>query len=236
MKKLFFNTLGYCAQFVPLNIWTTITNIRLICPFYHTIQPIVPEMFTTLYSPITLIRFTKDLHYFTKYFDPLDPFSLKEYITNNKPTKKPLFLLSFDDGLREVYTYAYPILKKYNIKPILFINTDFVDNKALFYRYKISLIIHAMQKQPLLCQLIKVLLDDFSNFSNDSIATRLLQLTSVHTELINRMLLICEIDEKEFLNKHQPYLTWNELQLLSSEGWYIGSHGTNHEAFQNLTF
>lgn len=236
MKKLFFNTFGYIAQLVPLNIWTTLTNIRIIYPFYHTIQPNVPEMFTALYTPITLKRFIKDIEYFTKHFEPINPYYLKEFITNGKVKNKPFFLLTFDDGLREVYDHAFPILKKYNIQPILFVNTDFVDNKALFYRYKISLIIHAIQKQPSLCQLIKVLLNDFTNISNDSIATRLLQLTSAHTELIDRMLLICEIDEKEFLNKHQPYLTWNELQFLSSEGWYIGSHGTNHEAFQNLTF
>ncbi|MBK9043176.1 MAG: polysaccharide deacetylase family protein [Saprospiraceae bacterium] len=53
---------------------------------------------------------------------------------------KDQFLLSFDDGLKECYEIILPILLKKNLKAIFFINTGFLDNKALFYRFKISLI------------------------------------------------------------------------------------------------
>ena len=58
-----------------------------------------------------------------------------------KNTSKYNFLLSFDDGLEEVYTVIYPILKKSNLKAIFFINPNFVDNNEGLYKHYISIII-----------------------------------------------------------------------------------------------
>jgi peptidoglycan/xylan/chitin deacetylase (PgdA/CDA1 family) len=41
--------------------------------------------------------------------------------------KKPV-LINFDDGYKSVYNYAYPIMKKYGYKGILFIITDKIEN------------------------------------------------------------------------------------------------------------
>jgi peptidoglycan/xylan/chitin deacetylase (PgdA/CDA1 family) len=55
---------------------------------------------------------------------------------NYKPPKKSL-LLTFDDGWRDLYFYAYPILKKYGLKATAFLVTSWVERaswkKAEFY-------------------------------------------------------------------------------------------------------
>jgi len=40
---------------------------------------------------------------------------------------KERFLVSFDDGFESVYSYAFPVIKKYKIRAVLFISTDFID-------------------------------------------------------------------------------------------------------------
>lgn len=45
------------------------------------------------------------------------------------------YVLTFDDGFESVYTNALPILRKYNMKAILFITTDFIDSKISFDRF-----------------------------------------------------------------------------------------------------
>ena len=40
--------------------------------------------------------------------------------------KKPV-IITFDDGYENNYTYAYPILKKYNFTATIFVCTDFID-------------------------------------------------------------------------------------------------------------
>ena len=74
-------------------------------------------------------------------YKPITTFELKKFITENSALPKNAFLLSFDDGLKEVFTTIAPILLKKGVPASFFINPCFIDNNELFYRYKISLLI-----------------------------------------------------------------------------------------------
>lgn len=50
------------------------------------------------------------------------------YILNPKDRPKKCILITFDDGFADNYVYAYPLLKKYGMKAMLFIATDFIDD------------------------------------------------------------------------------------------------------------
>lgn len=235
MKKTFFNTAGLLALLLPVRLWSSLTRQALICPFYHTIEPNEPSMIRHLYQPLSLDRFTNDLKFLLKYFNPISAKDLYLSVTQDKPIRKPSFFLTFDDGLREIYDIVFPLLQKKGITAAVFVNTDFIDNKDLFYRYKISLIIEAIHRQPQLEILVQSILNDFVRYETTSVQTRLLALTSTHVPVIDRLLAICNIDLPLFLKKKQPYMTWHQLQELSEAGWHIGSHGTNHFALQELT-
>ncbi|MCX7863294.1 MAG: polysaccharide deacetylase family protein [Bacteroidales bacterium] len=235
MKHLFFQTIGKLSPIIPVPLWMKCTSKNLICPFYHTIAPHSPSMIQHLYTPLSFQRFQNDINFLLKYFTPINAETLWFHISNNKPFDKPSFFLSFDDGLSEVYQLVFPFLKQKGITAAVFVNTDFIDNKDLFYRYKVSLIIEALQQQPQLEKPLTSLLNDFVAYENIILKKRLLSLTSNHVHIINRLLSICDIDIQLFLSNQKPYLTWNEIKELHAEGWYIGSHGTNHTPFQLLS-
>jgi peptidoglycan/xylan/chitin deacetylase (PgdA/CDA1 family) len=95
-----------------------------------------PLFVKDLYSPRAISQFKTDLEVFLKYYQPI---SLEEVILHNSGKKllsKPSFHLTFDDGLANFYEVIAPILKEKNIPATVFLNTAFVDNKNLFYRYK----------------------------------------------------------------------------------------------------
>ena len=58
-------------------------------------------------------------------------------------------LLTFDDGLVECYDVILPILEKHSIPAVFFVNTAFIDNKDLFYRYKASLLVENISNKKL---------------------------------------------------------------------------------------
>jgi hypothetical protein len=58
--------------------------------------------------------------------------------------KKPLLHLSFDDGLSACYDTIAPILLRKGVPATFFLNPAFIDNKALMFRYKISLCLNAL--------------------------------------------------------------------------------------------
>ena len=81
------------------------------------------------------------------------------FVNGEKQLSQGKVFLSFDDGLREVYTIIAPILKERGLPATFFITTDFIDNKKLFYRNKASLLIEAIAglkpEEPLNKQLVE---------------------------------------------------------------------------------
>jgi len=69
----------------------------------------------------------KQLQYFSKIFIPADVDDLGQLLGGNWPHERPGLLLSFDDGLRDNFAIAVPLLEKYGFKGLFFIPPGFVD-------------------------------------------------------------------------------------------------------------
>lgn len=54
---------------------------------------------------------------------------LYDYMVNGKPLKQKSVVLTFDDGYADIWVYAYPLLKKYNMCGTVYINPDFVEDR-----------------------------------------------------------------------------------------------------------
>ena len=78
-----------------------------------------------------------------------------------------------------------PILVKKGVPATFFINSGFVDNKALFYRH---------------CESLEI------EFGHDFSQQQIL----------------------DFLNNEKPYLTTEQIQMLSNQGFTIGAHSIDH--------
>ncbi|MEO5789169.1 polysaccharide deacetylase family protein [Gelidibacter sp.] len=50
------------------------------------------------------------------------------YENKNNSTKKNQIVITFDDGYLDNWVYAFPILKKYNLRGTIFINPEFIDD------------------------------------------------------------------------------------------------------------
>ena len=53
------------------------------------------------------------------------------FLKNKKERPRKCVLLTFDDGFADNYVYAYPLLKKFNMKAMLFIATDFIEDAEI---------------------------------------------------------------------------------------------------------
>lgn len=53
------------------------------------------------------------------------------YFLQSNEIPKKCVLLTFDDGFVDNYLYAYPLLKKYNMKAMLFVATSFIEGTEL---------------------------------------------------------------------------------------------------------
>lgn len=126
--------------------------------------------------------------------------------------EKQLVNISFDDGFEDVYTNAYPVLKRHHIPFTLYVTTDMPDGKADLWWLQLERMaggdadwFNQVSQHVYSCQ------GDFG-----------IAMHSITSSKVDRSL--C-----------QQSLTWDQIRLMVSEGLCtVGSHGVSHTALSLL--
>lgn len=92
----------------------------IVVLYYHRILPFKGY-------DIDIRTFEWQLSYISKRFDIIGAEELIG-VLNSKKLRRPSVLLTFDDGFADNFVYAYPILKKYNAKAVIFPATSKIQN------------------------------------------------------------------------------------------------------------
>ena len=199
----------------------------LFLPFYHTISDVELPHIKNLYQVKTTKQFINDLDELLNLFEPI---SFQDLL-QNKTTQKPAILLSFDDGLTEIYHTIAPILKSKGIPAITFLNSDFLDNRALFFRYKVSLIIEFLNTEN--SKNISEMLSCANK--QQTIKKALLCLQHSDTALIDSIAKNMELSFDDFLTNQQPYLTTEQINHLIDQGFEFGAHSCSHPEYRFIS-
>jgi peptidoglycan/xylan/chitin deacetylase (PgdA/CDA1 family) len=213
------------------------TNRKIILPFYHTVSNNSLDYIGNLYTVRDVKTFKRDLDFFCKFYEPVSINQLYEIVQKGKFIRKPVFHLSFDDGLKEFYSIVAPILEKRGVPATVFVNNNFIDNKDLFYRYKISLIankLNAIQDDDILQKIGNKLAIRAVNKKH--LIRELLSITYQDIDKIDEIAELLELDFKKYLKNNTPYLSSDEINDLIKRGFSIGSHSMDHPFFKNLNY
>jgi peptidoglycan/xylan/chitin deacetylase (PgdA/CDA1 family) len=223
------------AWHVPLSILLKATHQDLILPVYHLVSDQEVPHIKHLYEVKNISAFVQDLEFLIENFQPLDFRALVNHISGEKKLTSPGFFLTFDDGLREFYTIIAPILESKGVPAMNFLNTAFIDNRDLFYRYKISLIIDKIktgQTGEELKSISEILRLKYINQTR--VIKQLLQLGYSDIPVIDSIAKILEINFSAYLDTYQPYLNSDEITDLIRRGFTFGSHSIDHPFYHDL--
>ncbi|HEX9980853.1 MAG TPA: polysaccharide deacetylase family protein [Flavobacterium sp.] len=203
-----------------------------VFPYYHIVRNHAVPHIKNLYEYKNIDRFNEDLDFLMANYSPINPLSLFE---GNIPDNG--FLLTFDDGLAEVYSVIFPILKQRGLSAIVFVNPNFVDNQKSLYKHDISLIIENLQKNPdlgLMKKVADILAVDYT--SRRDLFTKLKNTKYSDRHKIKEILAFIGISIDSFLEKEQPYITKAQIHEMIREGFYFGGHTMSHPPLRQLSF
>jgi len=220
---------------LPLSILKKISPIKILYPYHHVVSDERLPHIANLYSYKNIRDFTRDLDCLLKYYKPIQPEILAEIVRADKPITDNTFLMTFDDGFREVADIIAPILYQKGVPSIFFINPAFINNNKLFYRCKISLLLEKIRNDHNLQKEVARKVGMMGISSIESLSTVLLQFTHNNTELLDTISNYAEVDEEHFLKTHMPYLTEEQVLSLSKQGFSFGGHSWDHPYYKLLT-
>jgi peptidoglycan/xylan/chitin deacetylase (PgdA/CDA1 family) len=201
---------------------------------YHRVCPMIDEWSTGGIDPEYFIQ---QIEYFllNKYqIISLDTLAQNLAEGNHLPEKA--VVITFDDGYKDNYVYAFPILKKYNITATIFLTTGHIGTNKLLWWDKTKYIM-------LNTKLDRVAIDELGNYS---FASKLDRLRA--TSIINKKLIRMSDENKSFFGKKMSdlvtnipesvavnhMLSWEDVIEMSHCGIDFGAHSVNHPVLTKL--
>lgn len=152
--------------------------------------------------------------------------------------------ITFDDGFRNNYTVAFPILMKYNLPATIFLTTNFIgQTDQKIWTERVDAIIQSATTRRLSLQMN----GDFTTFevsdknakklTSDHIrrylksinpAERERKIVSLEMQIENHRECIDEVEER------YTFLAWDEIKTMSQGGIEFGSHTASHSVLATL--
>jgi len=177
----------------------------------------------------TVDEFDGMLNYLSSHYNTI---SIKDYLKNidSLDSGKLYVAITFDDGYMDNYTNALPILKKYNAPVTIFVSTNALDKKLLWFQ-EIYCAINA-------CNIDRVLnpcTNEIVSLKNKWQAMRGICKSIIKVPVEDYKMYIqelyrnCEVSDSQRICESEQMMSWDELKVLKEEHLVdVGSHTINH--------
>ncbi|MFL5786919.1 MAG: polysaccharide deacetylase family protein [Flavisolibacter sp.] len=230
LKKAYYTA----CSLLPSSIVKKISPVKTLLPYHHLVSDQDLLHIKHLYTYKSSTQFRNDLDYLLKNFHPVSADELSKAINTGEETPSNSFLLTFDDGFKEVYDVISPILLEKGIPAVFFVNPAFIDNKELFYRCKISLVIEELSNRKDALQIGNDLFKKQYSYLKE-LKRDLKKVNQLNKHILDEFAKELNYSFDGYLNKQKPFLTTVQLKDLSQKGFVIGAHSWDHPYYELLT-
>jgi peptidoglycan/xylan/chitin deacetylase (PgdA/CDA1 family) len=224
---------------LPLSVLRRWQPRALTAIFYHAVSPEPLPHVAHLYPPLTPAQFEAALQYLQRHFHPVSYDQIHDWYAGRAELPPRAVHLSFDDGFGECYRVVVPLLLQYGIPSTFFVTTDWIDNRAMFFRHKVSLCIDALRH--LERDALAMVLGSLSNAlgwplrNKAGLESWLRSLGRDNTPLVDMAGKMLGLDFASFVQDRRVYLASDEIREMAAQGFTIGSHSISHPKMNALS-
>ncbi len=231
------NTFISLSSFFHFKLIKSFVNVPIVAPFYHIVTDNPPPHVKELYNAVTIKQFINDIDFLLKHYSPITVSELQKVLLGEMQLEKPALFVSFDDGFSDLKTTVAPVLKSKGVPATFFVTPNFIGNNDMLYRCKLSIIMDRVRRLPGRIPIPNYLKKAWGEkpVSQSKFRKLLFKLDYNDTEVINAIAKSFNINFSDYLQKHKPYLTLDELKELEKSGFSIGAHSMNHPNFAEIS-
>ncbi|MEW6418492.1 MAG: polysaccharide deacetylase family protein [Nitrospirota bacterium] len=86
---------------------------------------------------VSLRSFEHQIIFLKRHYNVIPGEELAEIIKNGRSFPEKACLITFDDGWRDNYTHAFPVLRAHGVPALIFISTDFIGTHNTFWHERL---------------------------------------------------------------------------------------------------
>lgn len=208
------------------------SGVSVVLPYYHMVSDESVPHVKHLYSYRNVRQFTQDLDFFLTHYEPITLHDLLGHLDGKKTLPKHCFLLTFDDGFREMHDVVAPILRAKGVPATFFLTSGFIDNADMAHHAKLSLLVeHVAQStnKNLRSAAQDVLVRN--QIGGKDFTAQMVGITYQQRHLVTELAALCGYDFAQYQSAQQPYVTSTQIRSLLQQGFTVGAHSLDHPLY-----
>ena len=212
---------------------------RLIVFNYHRIRPddagATSWFDDGVFGP-TVSEFAQQVGWLARHARILSEGALLQAARTGSRTQGLSAMITFDDGYRDNYTLAFPVLKRLGIPAIFFVPTRPVTERRLGWWDVIAYLIKRMAKPQFQWEGQRLPLGNGQRREAIRHVQRAMKLEPQErtADLLTRLSAACEVALPDQRIQDGELMTWDQVRDVSEHGIAIGSHTHTHRVLATL--
>lgn len=204
---------------------------------YHRIGDAAGSLYDHALFSATQDGFDEQMAFLARNFDVIEPADL---VGLSRAPKGRHVMVTFDDGYRDNYELAYPVLRARGMSATFFITAGFLDNGVLAWWDEIAWMVrHASQARLPAGPWLRQELSIEPPHREASIQTLLTHYKALRggrgAEFIDWLAVATGSGRCPETDARRMWMTWDMVREMRAGGMVIGGHTVNHPVLSRLT-
>jgi len=218
------------SHFTDLYAWAKrwLLRSQVVILMYHRVCPRAEDWSVRGISPQV---FERQLEYLSRNYDIISLDEVVEHIRKRTTFPRKALAITIDDGYRDNYTFAYPILRKYRAPATIFLATAHIGTGKPFWWDQVGYCLHHTTSGRLdLGELGRYVVEPSSD--KRQIAQKIIReverLSDTAKEtMMAKLASVSGVEVPEELGKNLT-LSWEQIEEMSRSGIDFGGHSVAH--------
>jgi peptidoglycan/xylan/chitin deacetylase (PgdA/CDA1 family) len=188
-----------------------------------------------LLPSLSVEDFRKQVRHIKKLYNVMTMDQLADTTRNHRAFQGPSVVLTIDDGYRDNYDLAYPVLRRYGVPATIFLTTGLIGTNRRLWVDEIEYALMTTSKRQLIFRkLLGNTVVDISTTRGKTLAEKMLFQSMLRRDNSERGSLLkelseileCAVSEKE--DRARTMLNWSEVEEMVEGRITFGAHTVTH--------
>lgn len=185
---------------------------------------------------VTQAELDRQLQFLKRWFDVIDPHQLRDDLMAGAGRR---VIVTFDDGYRDLYEQAFPVLEANGVRAAMFLCSGFLDRTATAWWDEIAWMIHrselrAVPPGPWSSQPLR-LEDSTLEQTIDLITRSYWKCTAAETEpFLDELASATGSGRRPSHDADEDWITWEMAREMHAAGHRIGAHTVTHPVLSRI--